>query len=50
MAGTSTITEVVAIRMPKEVVAKARANAQNQDRTLSNYLAKILLAQLTRKR
>jgi hypothetical protein len=50
MAGMSTITEVVAIRLPKEVVAKARANAQSQDRTLSNYLARILVTQLTRKR
>jgi len=50
MAGTSTITEVVAIRLPKEVAEKARGNAQRQGRTLSNYLAKILLVQLTRKR
>ena len=50
MAGTSTITEVVAIRLPKEVVAKARSNAAKQSRTLSNYLAKILATQLIRKR
>ena len=50
MSGTSTLTEVVAIRLPKEVVAKARDNAGKQGRTLSNYFAKVLLTQLTRKR
>ena len=50
MAGTSTITEVVAIRLPKDVVVKARSNAEKQGRKLSNYLAKILVVQVMRKR
>ena len=49
MAGTSTLTKVVALRLPKDVVTKARVSAASQHRTLSNYLASILLPQLTRK-
>ena len=50
MAGTSTITEVVAIRLPKDVAEKARGNSQKQGRSLSQYLARILVTQIARKR
>jgi hypothetical protein len=50
MSGTSKVTEVVGLRLPIEVAAKARLNAVRQNRTLSQYLAKIVTAQIARKR
>ncbi len=50
MAGTSTRTKVVGVRLPVDVAVKAQENADKQGRTLSRYLARILVAQLMRKR
>jgi len=50
MSGTSKVTEVVALRLPIEVAKKARLNAEKQERTLSQYLARIVTLQVMRKR
>ena len=50
MPATSSVTDLVTIRLPKEVVARAKTNAEKQNRSLSNYLARILVTQITRKR
>ena len=50
MAGTSTKTKVVGIRLPVDVAVKAQENAAKQGRTLSQYLARILITQIARKR
>lgn len=50
MSGTSTKTVVVGIRLPMEVAEKAKKNAEHQERTLSQYLARILTTQIVRKR
>ena len=50
MAGTSTRTVVVGVRLPVEVAKKARVNAERGKVTLSQYLARILVLQVGRRR
>lgn len=50
MSGTSKLTEVVALRLPVDVAKKAKINAEKQERTLSQYLARIVTTQVMRKR
>ena len=50
MSGTSKVTEVVGLRLPVEVARRARVNAEKRGVTLSQYLAKIITIQVTRKR
>ena len=50
MPAKSNITDLVTMRLPKDVLAKAKVNAAKQDRPLSQYLARIIITQLTRKR
>ena len=50
MSGTSKVTEVVGLRLPVEVAKRAKGNAERQGVTLSQYLAKIVIRQIARKR
>ena len=50
MAGTSTKTGLVTLRLPVEVLEKARVNARRKEVTLSQYLGKILVLQIGRRR
>ena len=50
MPGVSTRTKMVSIRVPVELLAKMEQNAKVQDRSLSNYIVRILAIQVLRKR
>ena len=50
MPGISTKTKMVTIRVPVEVLEKVVANADRQNRSVSNYINTILATQVLRKR
>ena len=50
MPGVSTKTKMVSIRVPLELLSKMMVNAEAQDRSLSNYIVRILAVQILRKR
>jgi len=50
MPGVSTKTKMVSIRVPVELLAKMAANAESQGRSLSNYVVRLLVVQVMRKR
>jgi len=50
MAGTSSLTKVVGVRLPVDVAERVEALAKKRGVTVSQYLAKILILQVTRKR
>lgn len=50
MPGVSTKTKMVSIRVPVDLLAKMLVNAESQNRSLSNYVVRILSIQVMRKR
>lgn len=50
MAGTSTKTVVVGIRLPNDIAKKAKFNADKRGITLSNYLSRVIVSTVGRKR
>jgi len=46
----STVTTPVVVRLPNDVVARIKKSAKRQGVSVSEYLGKILVLQLTRKR
>jgi len=50
MPGTSKQTEVMMVRLPVEVAEKVKSNARRAGVGVSEYLRKILMLQVGRKR
>jgi len=50
MAGTSTLTKAVMVRLPNEVADKVERNAERQGRSVSDYLRRMIVLQVGRKR
>ena len=50
MAGTSMITRAVMVRLPNEVAEKVARNAERQGRSVSDYLRRMIVLQVGRKR
>ena len=50
MPGVSTRTKSVTIRIPVELLARVEANAEKQNRSVSNYINTVLAVQIMRKR
>jgi len=50
MAGTSKLTKVMMVRLPVDVAERVEANAEKQKIGVSEYLRKIVVRQVGRKR
>ena len=50
MAGTSTLTKAVMVRLPNEIADKVARNAERQGRSVSDYLRRMVVLQVSRKR
>ena len=50
MSGTSTKTKAVMVRLPVDIARKVAENAEKQDRTVSDYLRRMVVLQVSRKR
>jgi len=50
MAGTSTLTKAVMVRLPNEIADKVARNAERQGRSVSDYLRRLIVVQVGRKR
>jgi len=50
MAGTSTLTKAVMVRLPNEIADKVARNAERQGRSVSDYLRRLIVTQVGRKR
>jgi len=50
MPGVSKVTKVMMVRLPVEIAKKVELNAARQDVGVSEYLRKIVVRQVSRKR
>jgi predicted DNA-binding protein len=50
MSGTSRITRVMMVRLPVDIAQKVEDSAAKQGRTVSDYLRRLIMLQVTRKR
>jgi len=50
MAGTSKLTKAVMVRLPNDVAEKVEQNAEKQGRSVSDYLRRLIVLQVGRKR